>query len=73
MERMMSQCVWMLVQIFGKNNSLITLARGSVADPLPNSMLGKGSGIMQYIELSPQAHLLIGVGMLHSYDFAAGC
>ena len=23
----MSQCVWMLVQILGKNNSLITLAR----------------------------------------------
>ena len=32
-----------------------------MADPLPNTELGKGSGIMQYIELSPVAAFLLRV------------
>ena len=35
-----------------------------LADPIPNAVLGKGSGIMQYIELSPVAAFLLYVGSL---------
>ena len=36
----------------------------AVADPLPNAGLGKESGIMQYIELSPVAG--VGYARLHA-------
>ena len=35
-----------------------------LADPIPNAVLGKWSGIMQYIELSPVAAFLLCVNII---------
>ena len=52
----------------------LTTTRGyvqsGVADPLPNAELGKGYGIMQYIELSPVAAFLLRVNTHQGLELA---
>ena len=44
-----------------------------VVDPLLNTVLGKGSGIMQYIELSPVAAFLLRVNIITAVLLANWC